>query len=155
MIPEITPQEKQTEDFMNLIGSPIPQKILKALTSTPLRYTELLQKLGFTAQSSKTAYHIKNLKKFYCIENKATKYHITWKGLKAVQIYTMIDQFQNTTMENYDPNQTFEFVQIQSSKDWLEPYLEKKIKQILNAQVKQVIAKRSYKETKTAPKQKL
>ena len=155
MISEITTYEKITEDFMNVIGSPIPQRILKILSESPLTYTELLKRLGTNRQSSLVAYHIRNLKRVYCIENKAKQYHVTWKGLKAIEIYTMIDQFQNTTIENYDPNQAFEFVQIQSVRPWLEPYLEKKIKQILDAQTKRVITKRSHKETNSAPNQKL
>ena len=126
---------------MNLIAGPIPHRILKILAnSQPLRYIDLLAELGSYGPSSKIAFHIRKLLQSYCIENKSKKYHITWKGLKAVQIYTMIDQFQNTTIENYDPNQTFEFVQIQSVRPWLEPYLEKKIRQILDAQAKRARA---------------
>ena len=107
------------------------QKILTRLAQSPARYSEVLESLNEVNRTGRTAYYLRRLLTFHCVEQKNKKYQLTWKGIKTREIYKMISEFQNVTIQNYDPNKTFEFVNIQSSQTWLEPYLQKTIEQIL------------------------
>lgn len=126
-------QQKDTLDFIRTISLPQTHIILEILSVSPTRFTSLRDAIQ-DSTNSKTAYYIKKLEKSGCItqSQKDKLYSLTFKGVKVFELYKSILELQSMTIENYDPEKTTQYIKIQSSRTWLEPYLEHKITEIIN-----------------------
>lgn len=125
--------EKHTYELLKLLALPPVQRMLTHLSIKPARYTDLITSIGEVRKTGRTAYYLHRLKRHHCISQprRDKLYHITWKGIKAVQLCQAIRQLSNLSIENYDATKALEFVNIESSRTWLEPFLEEKIADIL------------------------
>lgn len=134
MMPE---DEKHTYELIRLVALPPVQKILSRLLASPARYSDLITSIGEVRKTGRTAHYLHRLRNQHCITQpkKDKLYHITWKGIKAVQLCQAFQQLSNLTIENYDPSKAAEFVNIESSRTWLESFLEKKIDHILESRL--------------------
>lgn len=130
-VQQLKEDERVTFDFLRLIALPQINRLLAAMYAKPSTYEELRQKLDEHSRTGRTAYYLRRLAKFYCIQKNNRLYSLTWKGVKVLQYRQMAHSLVNLNMSNYSQEDTNQYLDIQNSQTWLEPYLEKQIKKIL------------------------
>ena len=122
--------DQRTLDFLRLISLPHVSKILTRLAQGPALYTDLMTTLCEKNRTGKAAHYLKRLKDHSLITKNRRHYTITWRGLKALQFYGLVHQIQNMDISSYDPQTLNQSLQVESSRTWLEPYLENLISRL-------------------------
>ena len=129
----ITAEQKNTLDFIRVLSLPQTVIILQRLAMSPTRFTGLCTAVNKIQHKSRVAYYIRKLKAAGCLNYSKTEklYSLSFKGIKAFELYNWVLELQSMSIATYDPQKTQQYVRIQSTRTWLETFLESKIDEIL------------------------
>jgi DNA-binding HxlR family transcriptional regulator len=123
--------------FIKILESPIMIKILRALDDKVLTFSyihhSIVQLPTHSEKSNLASYYLKKLLKLRLVQKlDHSRYCLTFRGIKLVELCAAISKIANLTIDNPDNAMTKLIVNLNTNRNWLEPLLKTEIQKVVN-----------------------
>lgn len=133
IIVEKQPELFNVSVFLRTINHVARIKLLQSLRSKSSKYTDLMLEMGIkprTGNSGKFAYHVRRIRDagLITLDKKTDTYHLTFIGIKAVQLLDSVQKITNMSISNPDDALTKMIIDLNQNESWLKPLIQKEMR---------------------------